>query len=205
MIDQENDPDTPILLSTINKPIADAWSPHHPHIHNDLLFVSWYEAGLQIFNIADRSNPVLVGAYDTYPGGPDTSSPFDGNWGVFPFLGYDKVLLSDRNRGLIIVDVTAVPRPTPDFNYDTNVDGLDFLVWQRGFGIASGATDTQGDGNRDGKVDAKDVKYWGENFGETGHQHIAPPAAAVPEASTLALAVAAAAILLPSRRSRSGR
>ena len=161
--------------------------------------MSWYEAGLQVFNIADPKDPIWVGSYDTWPGGPD-SNPFDGNWGIFPFLGDDKVLLSDRNRGLIIVDVTDIPRPTPDFNYDTNVDGLDFLEWQQGFGIASGASDMQGDGNRDGKVDGKDIKYWRENFGETGHQHAVAAVDAIPEGSTLGLALAGASLLHARRR-----
>jgi choice-of-anchor B domain-containing protein len=185
-----SNPATPVLKSTLTRPAADAHSPHHPHIHNDLLFIAWYEAGLQVYNILDPANPVLIGAYDTYPG---TSTNFNGNWGVFPFLGYDKVLLSDRDRGLIILDVTGLPAPTPDFNFDTNVNGLDFLAWQNGYGTLSGATPAIGDGNRDGKVDAADLAYWRANFGETGHQHATPAAAAVPEASTLALALVAAA------------
>ena len=199
MINQENDPDQPVLLATINKPITDAWSPHHPHIHDDLMFVAWYEAGLQVYNIADPKNPRLVGAYDTYPG---TSTNFNGNWGVYPYLGYDKILLSDRNRGLLIVDGTDIPRPTPDFNFDANVDGLDFLAWQQGFGTLSAGTPQIGDGNRDGKVDAADLAYWRANFGETGHQHAVPAVADVPEASTLSLALAAGILLRPRRRPR---
>jgi hypothetical protein len=190
------------LGASLTRPAADAHSPHHPHIHGDLLFISWYEAGVQIYNIIDRANPVLVGSYDTYPG---TSTSFNGDWGVFPLLGLDKVLLSDRNRGLMILDVTGLPAPTPDFNFDTYVDGDDFLIWQQGFGITSGADDQQGDGNRDGKVDAADLAYWQANFGETGHQHATPAGVAVPEVSTLALALAAAAgISRRCRRQRSG-
>ncbi len=129
MIDEPEDPDIPLLLKTLNRTSVgiDAHSPHHPQVMGDLLFLAWYEAGLQVFNIADPANPVQVGAFDTYPG---TSTNYNGNWGVFPFLGLDKVLLSDRARGLVIVDASALA-PTGDFDFDGVVDGRDFLLWQR--------------------------------------------------------------------------
>ncbi len=130
MIDQPNDPDTPQLLKTLNRTSVgiEAHSPHHPQVLGNLLFLAWYEAGLQVFNIADPANPVHVGAFDTYVG---TSTNYNGNWGVYPFLGLDKVLLGDRARGLVIVDATPIVS-TGDFDYDGDVDGRDFLAWQRG-------------------------------------------------------------------------
>ena len=47
-----------------------------------------------------------VGAFDT--SGPATSTNFNGNWGVDLSLGLNRVLLSDRKRGLIVVDATGV-------------------------------------------------------------------------------------------------
>ena len=32
---------------------------------------------------------------------------YDGNWGVYPLLGLDRVLLSDIQDGLIVVDATG--------------------------------------------------------------------------------------------------
>jgi hypothetical protein len=130
MIDEPNDPDSPTLLKTLNRTNVgiDAHSPHHPQVIGNLLFLAWYEAGLQVFNIADPANPVRVGAFDTYPG---TSTNYNGDWGVYPFLGLDKVLLADRARGLMILDASEVV-PTGDFDFDGDVDGRDFLIWQRG-------------------------------------------------------------------------
>lgn len=97
-------PSEPILLARLlarNLGFA-ASSPHNPLIREDILYVSWYEAGLQIFDIADSSHPIHLGGFDTIS-----------NWGVYPFLGRDRILLSDRLNGLLIVDVTrAVPEPT---------------------------------------------------------------------------------------------
>lgn len=187
MIDQPNDPDAPILLSTLNRTNVgiDAHSPHHPHLHGDMLVVSWYEAGVQIFNIADPANPVRTGSYDTYRG---TSSDYNGNWGNFVQLNSEGILqnvfLSDRTRGLMVVDVSAAAS-TGNFNQDAIVDGADFLAWQRNFGVASNATLAMGDGNRDKKVGIPDLDVWQFQFGESGAHHAI---SAVPEASSALLA-----------------
>jgi hypothetical protein len=169
MIDQPSDPDSPVLLKTLNRTNVgiDAHSPHHPHTIGNLLFVSWYEAGLQVFNIADPANPVHVGAFDTYVG---TSTNYNGAWGVFPFLGLDKVLLSDRARGLVIVDASELA-PTGDFDFDGDVDGRDFLVWQRG--------------ESPDPLSAGDLDDWQANYGMESHN----ASIAVPEPATFVLLV----------------
>src|SRR5262249_54176560 len=128
-INLPNDPDTPVLLATLNTSnvclrgnCISAFSPHHVHIHGNLLFLTWYNAGLQVFNIANPANPVYVGAFDTWPG---TSQDFDGNWGVDLSLGLKRVLLSDRARGLIVVDASGVVAQG-DFNIDNVIDTADY-------------------------------------------------------------------------------
>jgi hypothetical protein len=104
-------PASPVLLSTMDRTSLgiDASSPHNPVLFNDsLLFVSWYEAGVVGIDISDPSNPIKVGQYDTYD---DSFFGFDGNWGVYPFLGLDRVLLSDLQDGLYVVDATDLPEP----------------------------------------------------------------------------------------------
>ncbi len=102
-----SDPSAPSLLSSLTATELgiDAFSPHNPVIVGDLLFVSWYQAGLQVFDISDPMDPLHLGEYDTFPG---AVSGLDGNWGVYPFLGLDRVLLSDLDGGLYIVDASAV-------------------------------------------------------------------------------------------------
>jgi hypothetical protein len=87
--------------------------PHNPVVVSNMLFVSWYQNGIQVFDISDRTRPVRVGFYDTYPAAQ--SSSFQGNWGVFPHLGFDKLLLSDIQSGLFIMDATAVLSPTNNY------------------------------------------------------------------------------------------
>jgi len=104
-------PASPVLLSTLDRTSLgiDAFTPHNPVLYDDsLLFVSWYEAGVVAIDISDPANPVLVGNYDTFPGG---AAGEDGNWGVYPLLGLDRVLLSDMDAGLVIVDATPLGPP----------------------------------------------------------------------------------------------
>ncbi len=101
-----SNPANAILLSTITAASLglSSFSAHNPYIIGNLLFVSWYQAGLVVLDITDPRQPKLLGSYDTYPG---SINGFDGCWGVYPFLGLDRVLLSDLDGGLYIVDATA--------------------------------------------------------------------------------------------------
>ncbi len=98
-----SNPASPALLATITAASLgiEAFSAHNPCIAGNLLFVSWYQAGAQVIDITNPTKPVLVGSYDTFTG---AVNGFEGNWGVFPFLGLDRTLLSDLDGGLYIVD-----------------------------------------------------------------------------------------------------
>ena len=54
-----------------------------------------------------------------------------------------------------------------DFDADRDRDGLDFMAWQRGFGITSGATVSDGDANGDEKVDDQDLDIWKQNYAKS--------------------------------------
>jgi uncharacterized protein (TIGR03437 family) len=114
-----SNPASPMLLATITAQSLgiEAFSPHNPYIVGNMLFVSWYQAGLIVLDITNPSQPRLAGSFDTHQG---TVSGFDGCWGVYPFLGFDRVLLSDMDNGLYIVDATdalAGPRTVSSASY----------------------------------------------------------------------------------------
>lgn len=74
-----------------------------------------------------------------------------------------------------------------DFDGDGDVDGADFLTWQRGYGLTGQLDATTGDADDDGDVDDADLALWKTNFGGT------PAVAAigvVPEPASLALLAA---------------
>jgi hypothetical protein len=72
-----------------------------------------------------------------------------------------------------------------DFDDDLDVDGDDFLTWQRNAGTTGGTLFGPGDANGDGDVDGGDLAIWENQYGTTLPLQAA--AAAVPEPSTLIL------------------
>lgn len=83
-----------------------------------------------------------------------------------------------------LYEFVAVPQtPTADFDNDGDVDGKDFLAWQRGYGLTSGATRAQGDANFNGAVTNVDLAVWQSQYGGASLATVA----AVPEPAALIL------------------
>jgi hypothetical protein len=105
-----------------------------------------------------------------------------------------------------LVALELVSSADADFDQDTDIDGADFLIWQRGLG--TGSTQAEGDANADGLVDEKDLAAWQWSIpavgsgGIGGTQQLAP----VPEPTTSLLLVAGAfAIIAGACRNRGNR
>jgi hypothetical protein len=89
------------------------------------------------------------------------------------------------------------PANNSDFDNDGDVDGADFLTWQKNLGATGQPDKSTGDANGDGNVNAADLTEWQAHFG------LAPAvgaAGAVPEPSALALAACVVAGLTARRR-----
>ncbi|MCC6493508.1 MAG: hypothetical protein IT424_10850 [Pirellulales bacterium] len=84
-----------------------------------------------------------------------------------------------------------------DFDSDGDVDGADFLAWQRGKGV--GTTRAQGNADGDGDVDAADLAIWKGQFGQTGLATAASAAVPEPTAWALSLLVLSAITALGRR------
>ena len=78
--------------------------PHNPFLIEDIAYISHYNKGLQIYNIVDPMNPVRIGYFDTYP--ETDSRLYIGAWGCYPYLKSKKVLVSDIERGLFVLDAS---------------------------------------------------------------------------------------------------
>ncbi len=107
---------TRVSLMTMPEFGMESVSPHNPAVVGNLLYHSWYDAGVMVFDITNVANPVLVGSYDTWPGAI-TLGTYDGDWGVYPYLGQDEILVSDQDTGLYILDATGVNSTPVLFNY----------------------------------------------------------------------------------------
>jgi hypothetical protein len=106
------------------------------------------------------------------------------NW--IEFLHYDEATDPALATDIYISSMQIISPPTTgDFDGDGDKDGADFLRWQRGLGITTGAALGQGDGNGDGDVDAADLAAWKSQFATS-----VAASSNVPEAASLALALA---------------
>lgn len=87
------------------------------------------------------------------------------------------------------LNVTALPSlDNADFDDDDDVDGNDFLIWQRGLGTAGGQP--QGNANGVGNIDGADLAIWRAQFGPGGPA--TPTVASVPEPTAAFMALATA-------------
>ncbi|MBK9215887.1 MAG: hypothetical protein IPM59_09860 [Chloracidobacterium sp.] len=151
-------PAQPLLIRKISMVDIgiNAVTPHNPVVKGDKLYVSWYHAGLQVFDLSDDpTNPQRVGQYDTYQPAfskedqkeIDAFEPWDmvcgrslstdlgvtgyqGAWAVYPFLGEDRVLVGDLAKGLFIVDASHLTTQSRNQVSDYDGDGrTDISVW----------------------------------------------------------------------------
>ncbi len=54
-----------------------------------------------------------------------------------------------------------------DFDRDRDVDGSDFLAWQRGFGSTASPVGSGADGDLSGEIDSGDLTVWESHYGES--------------------------------------
>lgn len=159
-----HDPANPVLVHTVGMKALglNAVSPHNPVVAGNFLYVAWYQAGLQVFDLTNPAQPKRVGQYDTYQQtfaptpeeklAADTAEPwdmvcgtgskqnalpttYDGNWAVYPFLGQNKILTGDIRNGLEILDATQVTAPLKNVVSDFDGDGkTDVSVYNQSTG-----------------------------------------------------------------------
>ena len=91
------------VLSLLSSGTADNAIPHNLMMRDDLVFVSYYHDGLQVFDVSDPANPEKVAWYDTFL--PDHHNGFAGAWGVHSALPSGRVLISDVQSGLFVINL----------------------------------------------------------------------------------------------------
>jgi hypothetical protein len=126
-------------------------------------------AGQDFFTVTKLSN--TAGAAQTanfsFLPNPDTTpfTPATGaGWYDYDFDATSQTLaiLDTSNRYVHVFQLGAVAVDDADFNDDSSVNGLDFLIWQRGFG--TGTSNATGDANGDSVVNAADLVIWQNQY-----------------------------------------
>jgi hypothetical protein len=75
-------------------------------IKDNLVYISYYQDGLQVFDISNPNNPIRIAYYDTYI--PENTGGYAGAWGVYSFLPSGRILISDVQSGLFVVNMEYV-------------------------------------------------------------------------------------------------
>ena len=114
------------LTDSLALPTQQASSVHNQVIVDYRLYNSWYGAGLLVHDIDPVSGQLqFFASFDTA----------GSVWGVYPFLGRDRVLLSDMSGGLLVVGVGG---PLGDLDGDGSVAITDFLLLLEAWGPCPG-------------------------------------------------------------------
>lgn len=89
-----------------------SYSAHNPVLVGDRVYVSNYSAGVLALQI-DRVSRTLrrVASFDTSVA---AATGFAGCWGVYPGLGEDRVLVSDIENGVSVLDMRALELTNPN-------------------------------------------------------------------------------------------
>lgn len=74
---------------------------HNQYIVGRYLFQANYNSGVRILDLADPTELVEVGFFDTYV--PNNSPGFQGAWSVYPFFKSGNVIISSIGEGLFVV------------------------------------------------------------------------------------------------------
>jgi hypothetical protein len=140
----------------------------------------WFATGFWQYGVA-TGNPFAGGSWARSGSGISSRDVLNNTWHSLAFTPNFNFNAFAQNP------IAAEPSGNADFDGDGDVDGRDFLAWQRGFGITSGAPSAQGDANGDGAVDAADLEFWQSQYGaeELSALHLPPSALnSIPEPST---------------------
>lgn len=85
----------------IDEYLGESGLAHNAYIRGDFAYISHYQSGVKVVDIADPTNVVEVGNYDTIAG----ESPVTfGNWGVYPFSQNGMIYASDMQTGLYVLE-----------------------------------------------------------------------------------------------------
>ena len=119
-----------VFRSKLEAPTDTASIAHNPFIRGDLVFISYYHDGIQVWDISQGEDVSRVAYLDTEPNNTNYAG-FTGNWGVYPFLPSGNLVVSDMKHGLFVVGTDSLemapvsPTLFPDASIE--VDGLNTI------------------------------------------------------------------------------
>jgi len=83
--------------------------PHNVMLKDGIAYLSYYNDGLQIYDVRDINSPKRIAFYDTYLDEDTGINVFRGAWGIYALLPSGRLLVSDRKYGLFLLGYNAPP------------------------------------------------------------------------------------------------
>jgi choice-of-anchor B domain-containing protein len=83
--------------------------PHNVMLKDGIAYFSYYNDGLQIYDVRDINTPKRIAYYDTYSEIDTGTNIFKGAWGIYGLLPSGRLLVSDRKYGLFLLGYNAPP------------------------------------------------------------------------------------------------
>ena len=87
---------------------------HNGYVLGDKYYLANYTAGLRVLDISDIGNQNMteIGYFDSYPSGHPVS--YEGAWSVYPYFGSGNIVISDMQRGMVLVKSSEVDTEDPE-------------------------------------------------------------------------------------------
>ncbi len=92
--------------SSLLAPVHTNSMAHNIVVVENYAYVSYYQDGLQVWDISNPGSPVRLGYYDTNVNA--TYTGMFGAWGVHPPLPSGNILISDTENGLFVLQLNTV-------------------------------------------------------------------------------------------------
>ncbi|MEZ4858959.1 MAG: choice-of-anchor B family protein [Flavobacteriaceae bacterium] len=119
---------------------------HNGYVLGDKYYMANYRAGIRVMDISDIANGNMteIAYFDSYPN--NNTANFDGAWSVYPYFGSGNIVISDINRGLLVIKSSEVDVIDPvavcqDFTAEISQNGQVIIA---GSDIDGGSSDDSG-------------------------------------------------------------
>jgi choice-of-anchor B domain-containing protein len=81
---------------------------HNSFFKGNLIYTSYYQEGVVIFDMTDPLHTKKLSSYDTYPQNGNTFSGLHGCWNVYPYFASGSIIASDMSNGLFVLKQDSV-------------------------------------------------------------------------------------------------
>ncbi|WP_151892634.1 choice-of-anchor B family protein [Patiriisocius marinistellae] len=120
---------------------------HNGYTRGTKYYMANYRAGLRVIDVTDIASGSIVeeGFFDTYPNNDNAS--FSGAWSVYPYFDSGNIVISDINRGFILVKASTYENTPPTAVCGTTTISLDEngVATLNPADLDGGSTDNAGD------------------------------------------------------------